>query len=45
MSKVKNTDWFTVKSKTIHGIKYDYSASKYLNAKEKIQMASFHLKE
>tara|TARA_B100000780_G_C21102085_1_gene444803 strand:- start:54 stop:1826 length:1773 start_codon:yes stop_codon:yes gene_type:complete len=38
MSKVKNTDWFIVKSKTIHGIKYDYSASKYLNAKEKIQI-------
>ena len=39
MSKKKNTYWFINKAKGLHGDKYDYSSSLYINATKNIQIS------
>ena len=38
MSKVLTTSGFIKKAKSIHGDKFDYENSKYINAKTKIEI-------
>lgn len=38
MAKRKTTEQFVAEAKAIHGDKYDYSKTKYINSRDKVEI-------